>query len=189
MGCWILEQRYSDNMGSYVVGKKIGIVLITKRQQESPVNARTRRTCVRVCVTADGKSLSSKHKFCEERRRAVYCITDLCCRIPQWEFQIIDRNDNDKIDQEESDDIISSIRSVEPCIYGFIKSCDYNGDNAIDYREWTGCFPTGGKHTFGQTHNLWCAGANSPNSGIDPKQTDTKRQTETDRQRRTDRQL
>lgn len=59
----------------------------------------------------------------------------------QWEFDYIDKNKNDVIDKDEMDKIFDDVRDYEPCIYGFLMSCDQNGKEGIERREWDSCFP------------------------------------------------
>ena len=58
---------------------------------------------------------------------------------------VVDKNNNDRLDKEELEDIIEALQPREPCIEGFIKSCDSDGDDTIEFREWVGCFPEGGR--------------------------------------------
>ena len=66
----------------------------------------------------------------------------------QWEFEYIDKDNNNILDTAEIDEVFDDVLNLEPCLYGFLKSCDLNGREGIDKREWDSCFPvTGNRHT------------------------------------------
>ena len=62
----------------------------------------------------------------------------------QWEFEYIDRDKNNVLDTAEIQDVFSDVLDFEPCLYGFLKSCDLNEKEGIDKREWDFCFPKTG---------------------------------------------
>ena len=62
----------------------------------------------------------------------------------QWEFEYIDRDKNNVLDTAEIQDVFSDVLDFEPCLYGFLKSCDLNEKEGIDKREWDFCFPNTG---------------------------------------------
>ena len=65
----------------------------------------------------------------------------------QWEFDYIDKDNNTILDTAEIDEVFDDALDFEPCLYGFLKSCDQNGREGIDKREWDFCFPvTGNRH-------------------------------------------
>ena len=59
----------------------------------------------------------------------------------QWEFDYIDKNKNNVLDNEEVGRIFFDLLNVEPCIEGFLLSCDQNEKEGIERREWDFCFP------------------------------------------------
>lgn len=67
----------------------------------------------------------------EEERREVL----------SWEFDYIDKDNNTILDTAEIDEVFDDALDFEPCLYGFLKSCDQNGREGIDKREWDFCFP------------------------------------------------
>ncbi|RMX38965.1 hypothetical protein pdam_00008178 [Pocillopora damicornis] len=68
-----------------------------------------------------------------------------CSADPEpWEFEYIDRDKNNVLDTAEIQDVFSDVLDFEPCLYGFLKSCDLNEKEGIDKREWDFCFPKTG---------------------------------------------
>lgn len=61
--------------------------------------------------------------------------------ILSWEFEYIDTNLNGTLDRDEIDRLYKDVLNYEPCIYGFLESCDQNGDERITKREWDSSFP------------------------------------------------
>ena len=45
------------------------------------------------------------------------------------------------LDKDEVDRIFVDLLKAEPCIEGFLLSCDQNGKEGIERREWDYCFP------------------------------------------------
>ncbi|KAJ7389984.1 hypothetical protein OS493_028039 [Desmophyllum pertusum] len=64
--------------------------------------------------------------------------------ILSWEFEYIDQNKNDVLDTAEMQEVFDDVLDFEPCLYGFLKSCDLNGREGIERREWDSCFPKAG---------------------------------------------
>lgn len=58
-----------------------------------------------------------------------------------WEFDFVDKNKNNVLDNEEKARILDNVLQYEPCIDGFLESCDQNGNGGIERREWDSCFP------------------------------------------------
>ena len=48
---------------------------------------------------------------------------------------------NDILDPREIKIVMDHLLEVENCVYGFLKSCDYNDDGSIERGEWQSCFP------------------------------------------------
>lgn len=64
--------------------------------------------------------------------------------ILEWEFKIIDSNNNGKLDGDEMREVELELLSIdESCIRGFLKSCDLNNNGAVSLGEWFRCFPKG----------------------------------------------
>lgn len=61
--------------------------------------------------------------------------------IVMWEFESRDLDKNDILDPREIETILNDLLLVENCVYGFLKSCDYNNDGSIERGEWQSCFP------------------------------------------------
>jgi len=61
--------------------------------------------------------------------------------VLSWEFDYIDKNKNDVLDTDEIDRVFADVLNYEPCIYGFLLSCEQNGKEGIEKREWDACFP------------------------------------------------
>lgn len=61
--------------------------------------------------------------------------------ILEWEFEYSDKNNNDVIDKDEMNRIMADLSDGEPCIQGFLLSCDQNGKEGIEKHEWDSCFP------------------------------------------------
>ncbi|KAM7448496.1 hypothetical protein ABFA07_003418 [Porites harrisoni] len=61
--------------------------------------------------------------------------------ILSWEFDYIDKNKNNVLDNEEVGRIFFDLLNAEPCIEGFLLSCDQNEKEGIERREWDSCFP------------------------------------------------
>lgn len=61
--------------------------------------------------------------------------------VLSWEFEYIDKDGNNILDAAEIDDVFDDVLDFEPCLYGFLKSCDLNGREGIEKREWDYCFP------------------------------------------------
>ncbi|XP_022797400.1 testican-1-like isoform X2 [Stylophora pistillata] len=64
--------------------------------------------------------------------------------ILSWEFEYIDRDKNNVLDTAEIQDVFNDVLGYEPCLYGFLKSCDLNEKEGIEKREWDFCFPKTG---------------------------------------------
>lgn len=61
--------------------------------------------------------------------------------ILSWEFGYIDANSNQILDKIEIDRLYKDILDHEPCVYGFLESCDQDGQEGITPLEWDSCFP------------------------------------------------
>ncbi|KAK2570018.1 SPARC, partial [Acropora cervicornis] len=61
--------------------------------------------------------------------------------ILSWEFGYIDANSNKILDKIEIDRLYKDILDHEPCVYGFLESCDQDGQEGITPLEWDSCFP------------------------------------------------
>ncbi|KAL9968224.1 hypothetical protein ACROYT_G026574 [Oculina patagonica] len=64
--------------------------------------------------------------------------------VLSWEFEYIDKNNNNVLDTAEIQEVFNDVLDFEPCLYGFLESCDQNGREGIDKREWDSCFPKTG---------------------------------------------
>ena len=75
--------------------------------------------------------------------------------IFQWEFDYIDKNKNNVLDNEEVGRIFFDLLNAEPCIEGFLLSCDQNEKEGIERREWDSCFPKTAGNIWPEIYQVW----------------------------------
>lgn len=64
--------------------------------------------------------------------------------ILRWEFDLLDKDKNLYVDQDELLRIRETLGPMEPCIYGFLQACDQSNQTTFSGRDWEGCFPLSG---------------------------------------------
>lgn len=92
----------------------------------------------------DGRGWLTSYSRQSEEGLASYPLLKFFHLLFQWEFEYIDRDKNNVLDTAEIQDVFSDVLDFEPCLYGFLKSCDLNEKEGIDKREWDFCFPNTG---------------------------------------------